>query len=182
MNGETVSILALVLGLVGTILLFIFVGPASKRPTLNGFGKFIHDTMNFRTLFVETIFRFLYVFSTCFVIVGGFFTMFTTSYSYYGRGESNFLQGFLLMVLGPIAVRIAYEFIMLIFILVKNVVSINNKLTDKANSASNNDPFAAADYSEYKEPQAAAGNFCPNCGNTNDPDSAFCLNCGQKLK
>ena len=70
------AIVALLLALIGTILLFIFVGPTSKRPMLNGFGKFIHDTMNFRTLFVEAIFRFLYVFETIGIVLVGFFSIF----------------------------------------------------------------------------------------------------------
>ena len=83
---------------------------------------------------------------------------------------------------------------MLMFILVKNVISINNKLTDQANGANKaNDPFSAPDFRAYSDPYAApapapapaaapVGNFCPNCGNDNDPNSMFCLNCGQKLK
>ena len=50
---------------------------------------------------------------------------------YYGAtigGQSYFLPGLLLMVLGPIVLRITYEFMMLTILLVKNVIDINKKL------------------------------------------------------
>ena len=41
--------------------------------------------------------------------------------------------GFLLMVLGPIVARLIFEFLMMALLLVKNVISINNKLRVPSN-------------------------------------------------
>ena len=41
--------------------------------------------------------------------------------------------GLLLMILGPIVVRLIFEFLMMALLLVKNVISINNKLREPSN-------------------------------------------------
>lgn len=41
--------------------------------------------------------------------------------------------GLLLMILGPIVVRLIFEFVMMALLLVKNVISINNKLRVPSN-------------------------------------------------
>ena len=41
--------------------------------------------------------------------------------------------GLLLMILGPIVVRLIFEFLMMALLLVKNVISINNKLRVPSN-------------------------------------------------
>ena len=116
-------IIALMFAIIGTVLAFVFILPANRRGALPGFFVFIHDTFNFKSLILEYILRALYVFSTLFVILYGFFMIFTFS--------SASLGGFLMMILGPIVIRIIFEGSMMFILLVKNTIEINNKLSNK---------------------------------------------------
>ena len=69
----------------------------------------------------------LYIFLTIFVIVFGFFTIFSFE-SYFGHVEYLGAPGFLILIFGPIVVRLIYEGIMMFIILVKNTIKINEKL------------------------------------------------------
>ena len=154
--------------------------PESKREKLGRFGKFLHDAVNFKFLIVEKILQALYIFVTAYVILCGFFMLFMAPETWTGR---HWLGGYgiLLMVLGPIAVRLCYELLMMAVLLLKNVISINHKLADQTGKGSG-DVFAAPNMQEMKEAlrqrreaaqaaQAAAqaaqsqpANFCGQCG------------------
>ena len=58
--------------------------------------------------------------------------------------------GLLCIIVGPIAVRLSYELMMMAILLVKNVISINRKLADETGSAGG-DVFAAPDVEELKK-------------------------------
>ena len=140
-----------VFALISTVLAFIFIVPEKKRVKLNKFGKFLHDTLNFKYLIVEKILQAIYIFSTALVIFGGLFS------ALHSEGE-YIVYSLLIMILGPIAIRLVYEFLMMAILLVKNVIQINNKLKSENNATC----------------------FCPNCG-TKIENGAFCTNCGSKL-
>lgn len=140
------AILALLLAIVATVLAFIFIVPDKRRPKLNAFGKFLHDTCNFKYLLVEKILQALYIFATVFTILNGFFMLFKTSYGHWLGGI-----GILTMILGPIAIRLVYELLMMIVLLLKNVISINNKLTNKFGEDKKEDLFSSPDLSEVQE-------------------------------
>ena len=145
-----------IIALGGTIAAFIMIVPDKKRPTLNKFFKWLHDFFNFKSLWLEKILKFLYINATLSCIAVGFFMLFSGyesySYSSYSSHSHSSFQSFagygvLLMFLGPVIVRIFYEFLMLIILLVKNATDINNKLVAQDGSV--------ADRAE-KEEQAAA--------------------------
>ena len=126
-----VLIIAAVLTLVATVLLYIFVLPEKKRDSLPKIGQIVHDILHFKSLFIEKIIRFFYVLTTVWCVLTGFFMLFgISSYEsyYYSRTEWYGGYGILLMILGPIALRIIFETIMMGILLVKNVMQINNKL------------------------------------------------------
>ena len=165
----TLAIVALILAVVATILAFVFIVPEKNRKKLNAFGKFLHDTVNFKYLIVEKILQALYIFLTVYIILEGFFMLFN---EYVGA------RGLLMMILGPIAIRLAYEFVIMFILLIKNVIQINNKL--KANDAKPvEDVFANP---VVEAPAESASAFCTACGAKVEGDSAFCTVCGAKLK
>lgn len=128
-----IQIIALVLAIAATVCTFIFLVPDKKRDKLNKFWKFIHDTVNFKFLIVEKVLQAMYILLTAYVFLQGFLMLFyyVPGYNYYGyrvAGQWYGGQGILIMLLGPIAVRIMYELIMMAILLVKNVIQINNKL------------------------------------------------------
>lgn len=176
-----ISILALVMSIVAVILAFIFIVPDHKREGFNKFWKFVHDTFNFKYLIVEKILQALYIFATVYVILFGFCMLFYVQPGYSGYYYSRPAQwlggyGLLIMILGPIAVRLAYELIMMSILLVKNVIQINTKLQGTGEEKSDAAPV------EFVEPTpAVTADVCPNCGAA-VADAIFCANCGTKVK
>ena len=181
-----IGILCLLISIAAAVLAFVFITPDKKRAKLNGFGKFLHDLCNFKFLIIEKIFQFFYILATSFVLVFGFFSLFSFERSYYGTGDWVGYNGLLLMILGPIAVRIAYEFIMMTILAIKNIIQINNKLKNQNDGDDSTSPFGSPVASDYATPKASqqtfgganAGGFCPNCGSPKAPNG-ICPNCGQ---
>lgn len=144
-------IIAVVLAIAATVLAFIFIVPEKRREKLNAFGKFLHDLCSFKFLVVEKILQALYIFSTAFVILFGVLQLFNVQRDYL-TGASRWMggTGLLCIIVGPIAVRLSYELMMMAILLVKNVISINRKLADETGSAGG-DVFAAPDVEELKK-------------------------------
>ena len=101
------SVVAIIFAIAATVLAFIFVVPEKKREKLGTFGKFVHDTVNFKYLIVEKILQALYIFATAYTILCGFFMLFMTTTTWTG---TRWLGGWgiLLMLLGPIVIRLLY--------------------------------------------------------------------------
>ena len=199
-------IAALVLAIAATVLAFIFIVPEKKGEKMNGFCKFFHKALNFKFLIIEKILQALYIFSTAMAILTGFFMLFmvTESFSFYGGVSKTWLGGYglLLMILGPIVIRVIFEFAMMVVLLVKNVISINNKLKNQNGDGNADDVFAAPSVSDLKAafkpaqtaapaapvapaapaapaaPVAPAPLFCTKCGARLNPDGT-CPNCQQ---
>ncbi len=151
MNSATAGTIGIIAALVCAILSVILITPASKRETLSPFFKGLADIFNFRGLIIEKILKFFYIVSTYFCIFGGFFMLFAQERTW-GGYRSLAGQGFLTMLLGPIFIRIMFEFMMLTILLVKNVIEINNKLK---NQNGNNSAADAFNQPIYEAPVAA---------------------------
>ena len=144
MPVDTAMILGLILALVGTVLLYVFVLPRRMNGRFpNPFLQVLHDFFHFKQLFIETIMKFLYIVSTLYCIGSGFFMLFAETGS--GRyAQSTASDGLIMMLLGPIVIRIFYEVMMMGILLVQNVIDINKKLSKngKENAAPARDPYA----------------------------------------
>lgn len=114
------GILGIILAVAATVLAFIFIIPEKKYATLPKFFRIVADIFNFKNLMIETILRALYIFFTCYAIISGFFTLF-----------SSFLGGLIVMVLAPIGIRFVFELLMMAILAVKNIISINQKLKNQ---------------------------------------------------
>lgn len=186
-NLGAFGIIATILAIAATVVAFVMIVPESKREKLGRFGKFLHDAVNFKFLIVEKILQALYIFVTAYVILCGFFMLFMAPETWTGR---HWLGGYgiLLMVLGPIAVRLCYELLMMAVLLLKNVISINNKLRNQNEGKAQDGIFAAPDMSDLRQqlrskavrPQRpqnpSAPNFCSKCGSPLNEDGK-CPNC-----
>ena len=144
-------IIAVVLAIAATVLAFIFIVPEKRREKLNAFGKFLHDLCSFKFLVVEKILQALYIFSTAFIILYGVLQLFNVQKDYW-TGGSRWIggTGLLYIIVGPIAVRLSYELMMMAVLLVKNVISINRKLADET-GGTGGDVFAVPDVEELKK-------------------------------
>lgn len=162
---------AFILAIVATILAYIFIVPEKRRARLNAFGKFLHDTVNFKYLIIEKILQAIYIFATAFVILYGICQLFT-----------SFLAGIIMIIVAPIAIRFSYELLMMAVILVKNVISINGKLKNQSDGESDSNIFAAPDMSEMRNSMGKNTdntNYAPPAQPQNN--SAFCTQCGSPL-
>lgn len=198
---------AVIISIILTILLVVLVVPAKRREGLPKFFQVVHDICNFKGLLLEKVLKVLYIFSTINVMLTGIFTWFSGGYNF----GMTFLAGLLILVLGPIIVRLAYEFMMLFVLLVKNVIQINNKLNGK-----NDNPFVKdIDFDKFKNSNAPEQNytspyaqpvqpiqpeqpvvqnnnyqpqqnndsvrFCTTCGTKITGNTDVCPNCGKHL-
>lgn len=142
---------AVIISIILTILLAILVVPEKRRNGLPKFFQVIHNICNFKGLLLEKVLKILYIFSTINVMLTGIFTWFSGGYNF----GMTFLTGLLILVLGPILVRLAYEFLMLFVLLVKNVIQINNKLNGRSDN-----PFANnIDLNQFKNSNAPEQNY-----------------------
>ena len=180
----SLATIALVVAIISTVLAFIFVVPEKRLKSMNGFTRALHDIFNFKFLIIEKILQALYIFVTCFVLLCGFFMLFVTVDYFY---DSKWLGGYgiIVMLLGPIVVRLFYELLMMLILLVKNVIAINVKLTGKGGSDTAV-RFGASPIDYFgKKTEAGTGSharkasFCTRCGSPLDP-SGVCPNCGKR--
>lgn len=183
-NLGAFGIIATILAIAATVVAFVMIVPERKREKLGRFGKFLHDAVNFKFLIVEKILQALYIFVTAYVILCGFFMLFMAPETWTGR---HWLGGYgiLLMVLGPIAVRLCYELLMMAVLLLKNVISINHKLADQTGKGSG-DVFAAPNMQEMKEAlrqrREAAQAAQATAQAAQSQPANFCSQCGAKLE
>lgn len=140
-----------ILAIVATVLAYVFIVPEKRREKLNAFGKFLHDTCNFKYLIVEKILQALYIFFTADMIILGFFMLFAAPKDYFGNRHWLGVYGILTMILGPIMIRLVYELLMMAVLLLKNVISINNKLRNQNGNEEKNGIFMAPDMGDLRQ-------------------------------
>ena len=144
---ETLIIIGIVLAVAATIFICVRVLPKKYDGRLdNKFLQFLHDFFNFKTFYIEALTKFIFVLLTCLCIFVGFLLMFGKFeyYGYFGMTftQSTFLYGLGIMLLGPLVLRVTYEFVMMAILLVQNVIDINRKMKAPAATAA---AFAPAD-------------------------------------
>jgi len=144
---ETLIIIGIVLAVAATIFICVRVLPKKYDGRLDSkFLQFLHDFFNFKTFYIEALTKFIFVLLTCLCIFVGFLIMFGKFeyYGYFGMTftQSTFLYGLGIMLLGPLVLRVTYEFVMMAILLVQNVIDINRKMKAPAATAA---AFAPAD-------------------------------------
>ena len=92
---------------------------------------------------------------------------------YYYGSSSLALPGLLLLVVGPVVVRLVYEGTMMFIILVKNTMQINNRLRNNMSEKQEEAP---------EEPAQPVIEYCEKCGKQIEDDVIFCSNCGNKVR
>lgn len=181
--SDDVKTLVYVSALVALALCIFFL-PEKRRAGLGKALKAIHDFLNFKAFIIEKIFQFLYLTLSIAMVFVGIYAL--------TEGAD---EGLLIAILGPVAVRILYEGIMLVIVLVKNVIQINRKLPEnpkeEAASAAPTAPAvsvppAAPAYESYTYQAPVADPFAP--GKAEEPVAVpaaaeaqnlhFCTMCG----
>ncbi len=130
-----------------TVLLYIKVLPARLDGTFRKrITQFLHDYFNFKELYLEVVLKAVFAVASISCITVGLLgatvgnvielvknVEIAIDYGYFGSwvwGQffSNFFGGIALAVVGPLALRLVYELILMLVLLCKNVAEINRKL------------------------------------------------------
>ncbi len=113
------TIVSLILAIIGGILVyFLFI--KGKNLKLTPFLKNLRDLLDFKVMVLETILKILYLIITIFVIL--------VSFSFIAV---NFLTFLLVLIFGPIIVRVIYEASMMLIMIWKNTKIIADNTTPK---------------------------------------------------
>ena len=111
-------IVAFILAIVGGIFAyFLFV---RKQNTYKGFLAWLHDFMDFKTLYIEDAVKVLYTITAIFITLFSFALI-----------STNFLSFLMTLIVGNVAARLGYEAAILTILLVKNTSAIKKQLCDK---------------------------------------------------
>lgn len=174
-TAQTVGVLSvifLVAALAGGVVLYFLVFNKQKDGKYQGFMKWVYDFVHFRVLTVEAIVKILYLISAIAVTL--------MSFLYFAGGLIGLLLCPLQIILGNIVVRIAYEFAIMLILLVRNSTEINAKLKDQnEGEKSAADPFSVSLPAINRAPKANA-KFCSGCGKGLEAGAKFCDGCGKK--
>lgn len=182
MFSESLVIVFAVISLIVAILSMIFITPRSRKPYLNGFFRWLHGVFNFDALLIDKILKFLYIFSTVFVICVGFLGI-IQGFRVIDYTGDVLLYGFLVLVLGPFVVRLFYELLMMMVILVKHVAEINRKVKDENPGRPSAESFAPEAPAPAARPAPRPAELiCPSCGAKMRPGSKFCGVCGYRVE
>ncbi len=115
--SEVWVIISILLAVIGGVFLFTNYFGKDKEGTYTGYKKKIYDFINFKTTIIEPIFRVLYL------IVAIAITL--ASFSYI---TTNFFEFIGTLVFGNILARLAFELLLLILKLFKDVSEIKDSL------------------------------------------------------
>ncbi len=111
-------IVSLVIAIVGGILIyFLFLNKKNER-RFNGFAKWLYDFLSFKKMFMEALLKITYL----------ILAIYLTLYSF-ALISSSVLSFFVTLIVGNIALRVAYEFALLLLVICKNTTEINSKLS-----------------------------------------------------
>ena len=120
-----------VLAVAAVIAAEILLLPKKRVAGLNRFLRGLRDFLMFKKLYLESIIRFLYILMTAVAFFCGFFLLFSVAgYGRYTRSMAPF--GLMLMVLGPVLIRVLYEAVLLRIMIWRNTADINAKLSGDA--------------------------------------------------
>lgn len=105
-------VIAFILAIIGGVLLhFLFV--KSKTEPKNKFLVWLKNFLAFKIMWIETIAKVVYYMLTIFIILASFALI-----------SSSFLAFIVTLVLGPIALRVTYESVMMFIMIWRNTNDI----------------------------------------------------------
>lgn len=112
-----ISAVIAVLG--GLILYFTFLSKKNDG-RFKGFWGWTYEFLHFKKFTIEAILKITYLISMLFITLG--------SFSLIGTSFAAFIA---MLLLGNLALRISYEFLLVLLVICRNTTEINNKLNKK---------------------------------------------------
>ena len=170
----TIGVIA---GLVIGILVCVLVLPVKRRGELNPFFRKIHDFVQFKYLWIESIIKVLYIITTCVVTLVGVLLLFGPTFFY----------GLLLILLGVVGNRLLYEGVLIIVLILRNTQQINDKMPGNGQSAKGPAGSQNEAGTNYGQDNTGYGTqqhpvpepkwrYCAQCGTRYDANKGGCPN------
>ncbi|HIQ58944.1 MAG TPA: hypothetical protein IAB22_05790 [Candidatus Merdivicinus intestinavium] len=119
-GGAVALVISIILGIA---VYFVFLSPRNDGK-FHGFAGWLYEFLNFRRLLLDSLLRIIYIIASVWIVLGGFINLFVG----YGSFGARFLAFLLSSIFGNIALRLVYEFIMMLVIICRNVGDINRKM------------------------------------------------------
>ena len=112
------TVVSLVIAIIGGVLVYFLFIKGKDLKLSDGLKKF-RDLLDFKIMLIEPILKILYLVFTIFVIL--------TSFNFI---TTNFLAFLLMLILGPVIIRIIYEASLMLVMIWKNtkVIADNTKI------------------------------------------------------
>ena len=116
------SIIALIIAFIGAILTyFLFVN--QKTEVKGKFAKWLKDFLSFKIMWLEPIMKMAYYFATIATVL--------LSFSFLQYGGNGVLMFFLMLIGGPILVRVIYEACIMFIMIWRNTKDIADNTKKK---------------------------------------------------
>ena len=115
-NMGVAMIVALICAIVGSILVFVLFLRKENAKNYTGFVKWLYNFLQFNTLCIDAILKFTYLFLAIFITILSF-----------GLISVSFLSFIIVLILGNLGLRVAYEMTMLVILIHRNVRELNEK-------------------------------------------------------
>lgn len=112
------TVIAVILAIAaGIMVYFMFV--KSDKPVNENLQK-IRDLLDFKTMLIEPILKIVYIILTIFIVLFSF-----------GLISTSFILFLIVLIFGPLTLRITYELMMINIMIWKNTKEINGNLNPK---------------------------------------------------
>jgi len=122
MNNVT-ALIILIVSLAAAILTFFLFVKMKNKPE-GSFLARLHEFLNFRSIIIDGLIKFFYIFSAVSLSITSIWMMFQ-GFSYAP------LYGLLVLVFGNLMVRVAYEFVMMLVGIWTNTTDIRRKVCER---------------------------------------------------
>ena len=116
------TIIALILAIIGAVLVYFLFVKAKEEPK-GKFLKWLKNFLAFKIMWIEPILKVVYYFGTIFIIL--------FSFNFLALGGAGILTWLITLILGPIAVRLAYEMTMMFIMIWRNTENISEDIEKK---------------------------------------------------
>ena len=113
-------IVSIVLAIVGGIDVYFTFLKKENEGKYTGFLGWMYEFLTFKKLTIESVLKILYLICALFVTLSSFSII-----------STSFIAFLLYLVIGNLAIRIAYELILVRLIICRNTTEINKKLDKK---------------------------------------------------
>ena len=110
-------IIAAVLAVVGGLVLYFTFLRRKNDEKFKGFLGWLYDFLTFKKMFIENLLKVTYLILALFVTLFSF-------------GTGSFLSFIVTLLLGNLAVRVTYEFSLILLVICRNTTDISKKLTN----------------------------------------------------